>query len=353
MTLYRSRTAFLAGFVTAAVAAGVPRCIGAQPALSLRRNIDVHQHILPPEYLAAARAAGRIADVGEAPAILGWNPQQSLERMDQLGIDQAITSISTPGVTLADAANDRRLARACNEYAANLAREHPGRFGSFASLPLTDVQGSLIELTYAFDQLRADGVVLMSVYGNRWVGDAAFAPVLDELNRRKAIVFVHPSVGDCCRTLIPNVNAGLIEYPQDTTRAIVSLLIGGTFTRCPDIRFIFPHGGGTMPMLADRVARQTSARRDLNLGAPPLAILKHQYYDVALSVSAPALAAIVDFADPSKILFGSDFPFVDMGYTTAGLRNAGLSSERLNAIERTNAMQLLTVSNRAVTENRG
>jgi predicted TIM-barrel fold metal-dependent hydrolase len=232
------------------------------------------------------------------------------------------------------------LARACNEYAANLAREHPGRFGSFASLPLTDVAGSLTELAYALDQLHADGVVLLSVYGDRWVGDKAFAPVLDELNRRKAIVFVHPSVGNCCRALIPYVNVGLIEYPLDTTRAIVSLLVGGTFTRCPDIRFIFPHGGGTMPMLADRVARQTGARHDLNLGAPPLTILKKQYYDVALSVSAPTLAAITAFADPAKILFGTDFPFVEMGYTTDGLRNAGLAPDRLAAIERGNAMAL-------------
>jgi len=136
------------------------------------------------------------------------------------------------------------------------------------------------------------------------------------------------------------VNVGLIEYPLDTTRAIVSLLVGGTFTRCPDIRFIFPHGGGTMPMLADRVARQTGARHDLNLGAPPLTILKKQYYDVALSVSAPTLAAITAFADPAKILFGTDFPFVEMGYTTDGLRNAGLAPDRLAAIERGNAMAL-------------
>jgi predicted TIM-barrel fold metal-dependent hydrolase len=336
------RAAFLAGGAAAIAAAAIPRVVGAQGAVSQRCNIDVHQHILPPEYLAAARAAGRIADVGEAPAILGWQPQQSLERMDQLGIDFAITSISTPGVTLGDVQNGRRLARTCNEYAANLAREHPGRFGSFASLPLTDIAGSLTELAYALDQLHADGVVLLSVYGDRWVGDAAFAPVLDEVNRRKAIVFVHPSVGNCCRALIPNVNVGMIEYPLDTTRAIVSLLVGGTFTRCPDIRFIFPHGGGTIPILADRVARTSGARTDLHLGAPPLEILKKQYYDVALSASAPSLAAITAFADPAKILFGTDFPFVEMGYTTDGLRNAGLAPDRLAAIERGNAAALFS-----------
>lgn len=307
---------------------------------SQRRNIDVHQHIVPPAYVAAARAAGRIADLSDRAAVLEWQPQRSLERMDQLGVEKAFTSISTPGVTLGDVAAARRLARECNEYAANMARTYPGRFGSFASLPLTDVPGSLTELAYAFDELGAEGVVLLSVYGDRWVGDAAFAPVMDELNRRQAVVFVHPSVADCCRGLIPDVHPGLIEYPLDTNRAIVSLLVGGTFTRCPDIRFIFPHGGGAMPMLADRVARQTGTRTELNLGAPPLDILKRQYYDVALSVSAPTLAAILAFADPARILFGSDFPFVEMGYTTDGLRNAGLPAERLAAIERDNAVAL-------------
>lgn len=320
---------------------------------SQRRNIDVHQHILPPEYLAAARAAGRIGDVSASPAVLEWQPQRSLERMDELGIEKAFTSISTPGVTLGDVAAGRRLARACNEYAANMARACPGRFGSFAALPLTDVPGSLAELTYAFDELGADGVVLLSVYGDRWVGDAAFAPVMDELNRRKAIVFVHPSVADCCRGLIPNVHAGLIEYPLDTNRAIVSLLIGGTFTRCPDIRFIFPHGGGAMPMLADRIARQTGSRTDLQLGAPPLEILKKQFYDVALSVSAPALAAILSFADPAKVLFGTDFPFVEMGYTTDGLRRAELPGDRLVAIERENALALFSAGTAAPSTSTG
>lgn len=337
---FQSRGSFIASAAVVALAATGPLRGDAQSASEPRRTIDVHQHILPPGYLAVARASGKLSDVGETPAVLGWEPQRSLERMDRLGIQTAMMSVSTPGVRFGDDASGRRLARECNEYAAGMARTFPGRYGSFASLPLPDVGGSLAELAYAFDQLHADGVVLLSVYGDRWIGDAGFAPVLDELNRRKAVVFVHPSVGNCCRELIPNVSFSLIEYPLDTTRAIVSLLIGGTFARCPDIKFIFPHGGGTMPMLADRVARQTAARRDLALPEPPLATLKKQYYDVALSVSASALAAIVNFADPAKVLFGSDYPFVEMAYTAEGLRRAGLPADRLAAIERDNALAL-------------
>jgi len=341
-----SRAAFLTTIAGATALALMPSTANAQ-AVSKRRNVDVHQHILPPEYLAAARANGKIGDVGEAPFILGWQPQQSLERMDQLGIDMAFTSISTPGVWWGDEAAGRRLARTCNEYAANLARQHPGRFGSFASLPLPDLDGSLVELAYALDTLHADGIVLLSDYGDKWVGDPSFAPVFEELNRRRAIVFVHPSVGNCCRSLISYVPFTTIEYPIDTTRGIVSLLFAGAFSRYPAIRFIFPHGGGTMPMLADRVTRQAMARRDLTFPEPPLVLLKKQYYDVALSVSAPTLAAVLAFADPAKVLFGSDFPFVEMSYTTDGLRNAGLNPTQLSAIERGNATALFPARLRA------
>ncbi len=335
-----SRGAFLSMSAGAAALALFPGATAAQGVTSRRRNVDVHSHILPPQYLAAAKASGKIGDVGEAPFILGWEPQHSLERMDQLGIDTAFTSISTPGVWWGEDAAGRRLARTCNEYAANLGREHPGRFGSFASIPLPDLDGSLTELAYAVDVLHADGIVLLSDYGDKWVGDPSFAPVFEELNRRRAVVFVHPSVGNCCRSLISYVPFTTIEYPLDTTRGIVSLLFAGAFSKYPEIRFIFPHGGGTMPMLADRVTRQAAARRDLSFPEPPLALLKRQYYDVALSVSAPALAAILAFAEPAKVLFGSDYPFVEMSYTTDGLRGAGLSGARLAAIERDNASAL-------------
>lgn len=341
-----NRGTFLAMAAGAAAVVCLPRAANAQ-ASSQRRNVDVHQHILPPDYLAAARASNRLTDVGETPNVLGWQPQQSLERMDQLGIDTAFTSISTPGVWWGDNAAGRRLARTCNEYAANLGREHPGRFGSFASLPLPDLDGSLAEAAYAFDVLHADGVVLLSDYGDKWVGDPSFAPVFEELNRRKAVVFVHPTVGNCCRNLISYVPFTTIEYPIDTTRGIVSLLFAGAFSRFPEIRFIFPHGGGTMPMLADRVTRQAMTRRDLTFPEPPLALLKKQFYDVALSVSAPTLAAVLAFAEPSNVLFGSDFPFVEMSYTTQGLRNAGLSESQLAAIERGNASRLFPARLRA------
>jgi 6-methylsalicylate decarboxylase len=315
--------------------------------LRLRQNIDVHQHIFPPAYLAAAREAGRITDVGEQPAVLNWAPHRALARMDELGIGLAYTSISTPGVWWGNDARGRRLARTCNEYAAGLVREYPRRFGMFASVPVPDVDGSLVEIAYAFDTLHADGVVVLTNYGDRWIGDPLYEPVLAELNRRNAVVFVHPTVCTQCRDLLPNVPFTTVEYPLDTTRAVVSLLFNGAFTRFPSIRFIFAHGGGALPMVADRITRIASARSDLAFPEPPLSLLKKQYYDVALSVSAPALAGIMALAEPERILFGTDHPFVEMGYTTDGLRRAGLDAVRLAAIECENADRLFSGQLRA------
>jgi len=333
-----SRSTFLRAAAVATTAAAVPRALAAQPA---QGNIDVHQHMVPPFYLDALKANGRMDDIGDDPNVLGWTPELSLTRMDNLGIQKAYITLSNPGAQLGAQSAWARLARRCNEHAADLSRSHPGRFGSFATLPMPDVQSCLKEVAYAMDVLHADGVGLLSVYGDKWLGDVSFFPLYEELNRRKAIAFVHPAVGTCCRTLIPNVGFPVIEYPIDTTRAIVSLLVGGAFARFPDIRFIFSHGGGTLPMLADRIVRQTMFRKDLTFTESPAALLKRQYYDVALSFSRPTLSAILAFAEPSHVLFGSDFPYVEMKYTTEGLRQAGLPTDQLAAIQRSNALAIL------------
>src|ERR1019366_1430625 len=136
--------------------------------------------------------------------------------------------------------------RKSNDYGAQLVKDYPGRFGLFAALPLPDQDGSLREIEYAFDVLKADGIALMTDYGDKWPGDPAFVPVFDELNRRKAIVFVHPTAPNCCTSLIPGTTGSWLEYLFDTARAITSFLVNGTFARFPDIRFIFCHSGGTM-----------------------------------------------------------------------------------------------------------
>ena len=138
-----------------------------------------------------------------------------------------------------------RTARRVNEYAADLVRSHPGRFGLFAIIPLPDTEASLREIEYAYSDLKADGIGLATSYDDKWLGHPEYQPVLEELNRRKAVVFVHPTTPLCCRTLLPDVSPILIEIPQDTARAVTNLLFTGTFARFKDIRFIFTHAGGT------------------------------------------------------------------------------------------------------------
>lgn len=305
-------------------------------------RIDVHHHILPPEYVALVGDAriGPLILAGKTPT---WSAELSIEAMERNGIATAITSISAPGLWVGDAQSTSNLCRHCNEFAATIRRDHPGRFGMFASLPLPDVESSLKEIEYAYDALGAEGIGLLTSYGNQYPGDPAFAPVFDELNRRKAVVYFHPTQAPCSQCQ-PEIPAATLDFPFDTTRAVVSLLFGGTFARCPDIRFIFSHAGGTVPFLAERIAR-LAARPQFKAQVPNgvLPELKRQYYDTALSANEITFAALLKLVAPEHVLFGSDYPFAPeatMTATVKGLQSMGLPAEALRGIERDNALKL-------------
>jgi 6-methylsalicylate decarboxylase len=308
------------------------------------RLIDVHHHILPPVYLAEARDRLLAQQQGYLPArILQWSPQNALAEMDQNGVATSIVSISTPGIWFGDAQSARTLARKCNEYAAQLVNDYHGRFGFFAAAPLPDTEGSLREIAYALDVLKADGIILLTSYGDKWPGDPAYSPVFDELNRRKALVYFHPAAPNCCRNLVPNVPPVFTEVPQDTTRAITSLLFSGSFARLRDTRFIFAHAGGTIPMLAGRLSHYSEQMKDL-VDKIPNGIefeLKRLYYDIASSANPPSMAALLKLVPTSQILFGSDYPFVPIAETADGMTHLGLSPSDLQAIGRDNAAGLI------------
>ena len=303
--------------------------------------VDVHHHILPPDYVAAvgSEAIGSPAGLPDAPR---WSVASSLEAMDKSGVATAITSITAPGLLLPGEASPggpriQRLARECNQFAKRMAADHPGRFGTFAALPLPGIDASLAEIAFSFDQLKAEGIVLYTNYGNRYLGDPLFAPLFDELELRKAIVFVHPTACDCMAGINTGVPTASIEFPHETTRAAVSLWTSGTFSRCPGVRFIFPHGGGTLPYIAARVARLNPKL------AESLPLLKRQYYDVALSTYPQVLAALTRFAGLSQILFGTDYPFAPgntMEVTAQELAALNLGGRALEAIGKENALRL-------------
>ena len=304
----------------------------------------MHHHILPPVYLAEARDRLITQQQGYLPArILNWSPQNALAEMDQNGVATSIASISTPGIWFGDAQSARALARKCNEYAAQLIRDYPGRFGFFASVPLPDTEGSLREIAYSLDVLKADGIIFLTSYGDKWPGDPAYVPVFDELNRRKALVYFHPAAPNCCRNLMPNIPPVFTEVPQDTTRAITSLLFSGSFARFRDIRFIFSHAGGTIPMLAGRLSYYSSEMKDL-VDKMPNGIefeLRKLYYDIASSANPPSMAALMKLVPASQVLFGADYPFVRIAETVGGMAQVGLSAADLQAIGRENALALL------------
>ena len=300
--------------------------------------IDVHHHIMLPEFLALQEE--RIKRTGYwGLKLTEWTPQWSIDEMDKVGAATSILSISAPGCWTGKVEESRGLARTLNEYTAQLARDYPTRFGFFATIPLPDVEGSLKEIAYALDVLKADGICLLTNYDGVYPGDPEFAPVYDELNRRKAIVYSHPAAVDCCVNMVPGVPIAILEFMFDNTRAIVSLLSNGTFARCPDIRFIFSHCGGALSAVAGRVA---GWGRSLGDKAPNGVIpeLKRLNFDTASMNNPMTFGALLKLVPPTQIFFGSDFPWGTMGSTKDPMRALGLSAEDLHAIEEGNAHRM-------------
>jgi len=307
--------------------------------------IDVHHHILPPVYLTEARDRIIAQGQGYLPStVLEWTRERAIAELDANGVTTAIVSISTPGASFGNVPAARTLARRCNEYAARLVSDYRKRFGFFAVVPMPDIDGTLREIAYALDVLHADGIGLLTSYGDRWLGDPTYTKVFEELDRRTAVVYVHPTGPDCCRELIPRVPYVMTELPHDTTRAVTSLLFSGSFTRFRAIRFIFSHAGGTLPMLAGRIARQGLAVKELAEQVPAgvEVELKKLYYEIAGSANAPAMSALMKLVPSSQVLFGSDYPWGRINGTLSGLNSLGLSSADLRAIERENALALFS-----------
>lgn len=305
------------------------------------RCIDVHHHILPPEYVkqVGGSAIGAPAGKPDAPP---WSVESALEMMNRDGIETAITSISAPGFPLSDLKAIQRLARSCNEFSRQMTVDHPRRFGMFATLPLPDVQASLAEIHYAYETLSTDGIVLYTNYRDVYLGDARFTPVMEELNRRKALVFVHPTVCNCCVGLQPKVPTAFLEFPHDTSRTIVSLLVNGTLKRFPDIRFIFSHAGGTVPFLVNRIAIIPMPILEPEGFMPRL---KRLYFDLAISAYPPAMGPLLEMVDVSHVLVGTDFPFAPPAVSAHSVHGVAtsslLSAADKKKIQRENAIALL------------
>lgn len=297
-----------------------------------RGRIDVHHHMMPPFQAGGNR---------------NWTPEVSLEIMDKYGVDTAILSATmAPCCGVADLlyAGDQAanaLARQYNEFGAKLMGDHPKQFGFMASLPLMDQDATLKEIEYAFDTLKADAVSLFSNTGEKWLGDPMFVPTFRELNRRKAIVFIHPSVAKCCRNLIPNVGTGVVEFDFDTTRTVVSLLYSGRLSQNPDVRFIINHSGAAIPTLAGRI-RDELRGPDAKQVAPQGAFyeLRKLYFECAHATFPMPIAAARSFAPSTQLLFGTDFPIWPYETTVSLIPDLKLPADVQIALDRGNAERL-------------
>jgi len=312
-------------------------------------RIDVHQHVLPPRYAAWLRENGIRPGGVDVP---DWSRPAALKFMDSHGIATGVLSVSTPGVHLVNDTEARKWAREVNEYTADLVRSDPGRFGLFATLTLPDVDGAIAEAEYALDTLHADGVILLANNAGRYLGDPGFAPLLAYLHHRQAIVFVHP--GELPSDPVPGIPTFTADFLLDTTRTAISLILSGAMKKYHGIKFILAHAGGFVPYIAYRilltmVSQENKARQLLTLADQKhqvprlLAPLKRFYYDVALSSTPAALPSLFEIAEPTHVLYGSDFPFAPpaaVGFMASQYERTPLQAATRQAIDRANAEKL-------------
>jgi predicted TIM-barrel fold metal-dependent hydrolase len=336
--------------------------LGANRSLSAQdqkaRRIDLHHHFGSPGFISAlTRIDSKPVKGYPSWTALGtwkdYSPARTIEAMDQGETETAVVSCTAPGIWFGNRMQTRQLAREMNDWAtAKMVTAYKGRFGLFGVLPLPDIEASLKEIEYVLDRLRADGVGLLTSYDDKYPGDPFYAPIFEELNRRGAVVYFHPVDAPCCQGLIPGVQVGTVEYNTDTSRAIVSLIAGNSperfaATRYPRIRFIFSHGGGTMPSLIERIgvgapddiADHLAARAEPN---SKLFHLRRFYYDTAQSTNPVQMQGLKTVAGASQIVFGTDYPFgAGLARHAIGLKKCGFSEAELRGIDRENVLRIL------------
>jgi predicted TIM-barrel fold metal-dependent hydrolase len=337
-----SRRRFLAGASAAAAATMLPvPAVRAQPAKTL---IDTHSHMYPPQYLKMQHDFENARKIRPNAGVDSWSVSKLLELMDQNGIRTSVMSFaSTPGLWF-DGGPEvaHKAATEGREFAAKMRQDHPGRFGVFAPLSMLDVDVTLKEIAHAYDEIKADGINLQTNYGDKWLGNPMYKPILEELNRRKAVVYVHPLVAACCGRLSVGTFPAVIEVPHDTTRTITSLLLSGSFARYRDIKWIFSHAGGTMPMMAGRIDAFYGKNPKAKEFAPDgiFAELARLHYDTANATSVPAMAALMKLVPVSQITYGTDYPYFPLDQFKS-LDKLGLSAADIQAIGSGNTTRLI------------
>lgn len=306
-------------------------------------KIDVHHHVLPEFYKDVQRSVGI---TGSAyTAFPDWSEEKSLRLMDELNIATTIFSFTSPGIYFGNVTQTRELATRFNDWLAELTARNPSRFGAFGFLPLPDVEASVKEIARIQDELKLDGVCLLTSVDDRYIGDAMYWPVYEELHKRKMVTFIHPCYPPGVEAKGWDIPRMLIDYPFETTKVATNLIFSGVMEKLPDIRFILSHSGGTLPMLAHRISlfdKKTKQQANYPKGA--LHYIRKFWFDTALSGDKAPLDALLAFADPDRVLFGTDYPYIseDLAVSeTKGYENyGGLQGAARANVDRNNALKL-------------
>lgn len=308
-------------------------------------RIDVHHHIIPSFYVEALRQVG-ITEAVSGVSFPTWSIDATLSMLDRQGIACAIVSISEPGVYFGEKVKAQALAHRTNTFMAELVRNHNTRLGAFAVLPLPDVEAALREMEYALDTLKLDGIGLLTNYRGTYLGSPLFDELFAELNRRRVPVFIHPSTPPARDQPTFGLPASLYEFPFDTTRMVANMLYSGMLERYPDLLLILSHAGGTVPFLTKRLVYGAMLDKVMGERKPEdlLAQLRRFYFDVAMSISPYALPSLQALADHSRILYGSDYPFVPEQSISHDIKEwhayDGFDYKEGRLIERENALLL-------------
>ena len=289
------------GFLAAAAGLATVGAASATGAATPRDIVDVHAHFTPPTF--------RTAGIAQGPMV-GWSVERQYEEMDKAGVSRALLSITTPGVTVAGDAG-LKLAREANDYGAKIVADSKGRLGLFVYVHRpNDPDAALKDVEYGLDTLKANGVCLFTSYGGKYLGDAVYDPLFAELNRRKAVVYVHPTTGACCARVLQTVPDTVVEFGTDTTRAITNYVYRGAGRRFPDVKLIFSHSGGTMPFLIERYDVFDKSGQG-KAGAPDgfRAEIAKFWFDIAQAANPVATRALRAVVPTSQLVFGTDFPY--------------------------------------------
>ena len=289
----------------AAVLLGMALPVGAQQA------VDVHTHIIIPEYVEMLKAHG--AELEETFPLPEWDAGRHIAFMDSAGIRTAVLTMPAPQPYYGDTEESAECIRHVNEVSARVKQDYPGRFRFCAALPLPDVNAAIREAIYALDTLGADGVKLATNSRGQYLGDEALDPLMEVLNERHAIIIIHPHrPTPYPEKIIATTPLAMYEYPAETTRAVVNMLSRNVLLRYPNLKVVVPHCGSFLPLALPRMKSILSAMVAQGYMQPIdwEANLSRLYFDLAGSPTIEVLRSLLTITTPDHILYGSDYPYL-------------------------------------------